>query len=362
MIHCKLLSTGHEDIAVNKIEVQSIVEESDRMKITVLSREDIEKIFTMEEAIQADKDALEFYSRGGSTVPLRTNIDVAEEKGQSLYMPAYIGGAKALGVKIVSVYPNNIEKGLTSVPATMVLLNPETGEVGALLDGTYLTQLRTGAVAGAATDILARKDAKVFALFGTGGQAESQLEAVLTVRNIEEVRVFDISKERTEDFVQRMGEKYAKKFNVKIMAVSNADEAIEHADIITAVTTAKKPVFNGKGVKKGAHINGVGSYTPDMQEIDEYILLHADKIYVDTRHGVLSESGDFIMPMEKNKFKEESITGELGEIIMGKVPSRDNDEEITFFKTVGSGVLDVVTSRRIYEKALENNAGQIIEF
>lgn len=332
------------------------------MRIVVLKEEDIKKIFTMEDAIQADKDALEIYSKGGSNIPLRTNIDVDKEGGQSLYMTGYAEEASALGVKIVSVYPNNIEKGLTSVPATMVLLNAETGEVNSIIDGTYLTRLRTGAVSGAATDILSRKDSKIFALFGTGGQAETQLEAVLTVRGIEEVRVFDMSKDRAQDFANRMSKKFEGKFNVKFVVADTSDEAIDNADIITSVTTAKTPTFNGKLVKKGAHINGVGSYMPHMQEIDEYILLNAEKVYVDTRDGVLNESGDFIIPISEKKCTADIITGELGEAISGKVPSREKEDEITFFKTVGSGVLDIVTSRRIYEKAVECGVGQIIEF
>lgn len=332
------------------------------MKIVVLKEDDIKEVFTMEDAIQADKDALEIYSKGGSVTPLRINLDVPKEEGQSLYMTGYAAEANALGVKIVSVYPNNIEKGLTSVPATMVLVNEDTGEVCSMMDGTYLTRIRTGAVSGAATDILARKDSEIFALFGTGGQAESQLEAVLTVRDIKEVRVFDISKERAQEFADRMAEQFKGKFDAKFVVAETSDEAINNADIITSVTTTKKPTFNGELVKKGAHINGVGSFQPDMHEIDEYILLNAEKVYVDTRDGVLNESGDFIIPINEGKCTEDIVTGDLGEVILGEAPSRESDEEITFFKTVGSGVLDIVTARRIYEKAIEKGVGQIIEF
>lgn len=329
------------------------------MNIVVLRENDMKNIFTMADAIQADKDALEIYSRNGADIPLRVNINVPEHEGQSLYMPGYAADTNALGLKIVSVYPKNIEKGLTSVPATMVLVNNETGEVCSLMDGTFLTRIRTGAVSGAATDILARKDSKVFALFGTGGQAESQLEAVLNVRNIELVKVFDLSEERRNDFVKRMNESFSKKFSVKIEAAASADEAIADADIITVVTTAKQPVFNGKLVKKGAHINGVGSYTPDMQEVDEYIVCNS-KVYVDTKDGVFNESGDLIVPVSKGIYSFDKVVGELGEVILDKVVGRENDDEITFFKTVGSSVLDVVTARRIYEKALEMNVGEIV--
>jgi ornithine cyclodeaminase len=332
------------------------------MKIVVLKKEDMKKVFTMKDAIQADKDALKLYSLGKSNVPLRVNLDVPEYAGQSLYMPGYAAEAHALGVKIVSVYPKNIEKGLTSVPATMVLVNDETGEVCSLMDGTYLTRVRTGAVSGAATDVLARKDSRIFALFGTGGQAETQLEAVLTVRSIEEVRVFDVSAERAADFAGRMAEALRPRFTAKIVTAKSSDEAVEGADIITSVTTTTTPTFDGRRVKKGAHINGVGAYTPAMQEIDEYIILNADKVYVDTRDGVLNEAGDFIIPIKKGTYRADRLTGELGEAIAGKVPGRAGDEEITLFKTTGSAVLDVVTARRIYECALREKIGQVIEF
>lgn len=329
------------------------------MDIVVLREKDMKNIFTMAEAIQADKDALEIYSKNGANIPLRVNIDVPEHEGQSLYMPGYAADTKALGLKIVSVYPKNIEKGLNSVPATMVLVNNETGEVCSLMDGTFLTRIRTGAVSGAATDILARKDSKVFALFGTGGQAEAQLEAVLNVRDIELVKVYDLSEERRNNFVKKMTENFGEKFSVKIVAANSSDEAIADADIITVVTTSKRPVFNASLVKKGAHINGVGSYTPDMQEIDENLVCNA-KVYVDTKNGVFNESGDLIIPVNKGIYSFDKVMGELGEVILNKVKGRESEEEITLFKTVGSSVLDVVTARRIYEKALENKVGEIV--
>src|SRR5699024_8837144 len=143
------------------------------------------------------------------------------------------------------------------------------------------------------TDILAKRDAKIFAIIGTGGQAPSQIEAVLNVRDIEVVKVYNRKLEKAEEFAKNMTEKFRGRFSAKIIGTSSSKEAIEDADIITTVTTAKQPVFDGKHVKKGAHINGVGSFKPDMQEIDEYTLVNADKVYVDTRDGVLNESGDF---------------------------------------------------------------------
>lgn len=327
------------------------------MKIRVLNKENIKEIISMKDAIEADKLALKIFSEKKADIPLRANIDVPEHNGQSLYMYGYAAPANASGVKIVSVYPNNIEKGLNSVPSTMVNLNSETGEVNCLMDGTYLTRLRTGAVSGASTDILAREDSKIFALFGTGGQAESQLEAILNVR---EVKVFDLSKERAEDFAKRMQDKFKDLFTFKIKAADNSEEAIKDADIITCVTTAKTPVFDAKYLKKGAHINAVGSYTPEMSEISEQTLLKADKIYVDT-FDAAKESGDILKPIQNGSFSIDDITGELGEVIANKKVGRENDDEITFFETTGNAVLDLVVSQKIYEGAEEKNIGSVID-
>lgn len=330
-------------------------------EILILKESDISSMITMSDIIEADKEALSIYSSHKSNIPLRSNLDIPEYKGQCLFMNGYAAPAKALGVKIVSVYPENINKNLTSVPATMILVDAETGVVNSLIDGTYLTRLRTGAISGLATDILSRKDSKILALFGTGGQAVTQLEAVLTVRKIEEVRVFDIFQDRAKEFAKKMSEKFSKKFNVRIIAAESSDKAIENADIITTVTTSKKPVFDANKVKKNVHINGVGSYTPDMQEIPEDILVKANKIYVDTRDGAINESGDLITPIKKGLIKKEKINGELGEVINGQIKGRENDDEMTFFKTTGSAVLDLVAAQKIYEMAKTKGVGQIVD-
>lgn len=330
------------------------------MTITVLTKKEMEQVITMRDAVEGDKEALAIYSAGKSDIPLRANLTVKKYAGNSLYMPGYAEDADALGIKIVSVYPRNAEKGLTSVPAAMVLLNAETGEVKALMDGTFLTQLRTGAVSGAATDLLARKDSSIFALIGTGGQAEAQLEAVLTVRSIKEVRVFSPTAGHAEAFAVRMRTKFGTQFSARITAVASSDEAIENADIITAITTAAQPVFDGKKVKAGAHINGAGSYMPNMQELPEDILLRAGKIYLDTRDGVLNEAGDFLTPMQAGRLSADRITGELGELILQKTAGRQSDDEITVFKSTGTAILDIVIAQKIYERAAAQKAGTVI--
>lgn len=321
-----------------------------------LKKEDIEKCFDMRAAMDASLEALKIYSEGRATIPLRTNIPVPKAEGQSLYMPGYVecdSGKDALGVKIVSVYPKNIEKNIPSVPATMVVLDAETGIVNAMLDGTYLTQLRTGAVQGAATELLAIKDATIGALIGTGGQAESQLWAMLTARDLTEVRIFDIDFERASVFAKEMAEK----FNIKTIPTQTAKECVEGADIITSVTTSKRPTFSSEWVKKGAHINGVGAYTHDMCEIPREIIKESDLVIFDTMDGVLQEAGDFMQPLEDGYLSEDKYAGELGELGLGKLEGREHDEDITIFKTVGSAVLDVYVAQKMVEQAKEKNIG-----
>lgn len=329
-------------------------------EILVLKESKMAPIIKMSDIIEADKEALSLYSNKKADIPLRTNINVPEHNGQCLFMNGYAGPSNALGVKIVSVYPDNIDKKLTSVPATMILVDAQTGFVNALLDGTYITKMRTGALSGLATDLLSRKDSKVFGLIGTGGQAVTQLEAVLTVRKIEKVKVYDLNNERAKKFAEDMTKKFGEKFGVKIEAVKTADEAVEDSDIVTTVTVSKVPVFDAKKVKKNAHINAVGSYTPEMSEIPHEVLVNASKIYVDTEDAI-KESGDIIQPINKNLIKREKITGELGALINGKIKGRENDDELTFFETTGNAVLDLVAAQKIYEIAKKNKIGRTID-
>ncbi|WP_050607074.1 ornithine cyclodeaminase family protein [Clostridium niameyense] len=322
----------------------------------VLNKEHIKKVFTMREAIEADKEAFSFYSQKKAVVPLRTNINVPKYNASSLFMPGYIEELDTLGIKIVSVFPENLKLGKPVVPAQMLLLDGNTGEVCCIMDGTYLTQLRTGAASGAATDLLAVENAKLGALIGTGGQAMCQLEAMLASRNLEIVKVYSRNEKNVTDFVEK-AKCTLKHYKTEIVASKSSDEAIENADVITVATTSTKPVFDGRKVKKGVHINGVGSYMPHMQEIDEYTMANADKIFVDSKEAVLSEAGDFIIPLEKNIIDENKITGELGDVVSQKIKGRENCDDITVFKSVGISVQDVTTAYKIYKKAIELGIG-----
>lgn len=316
-----------------------------------LSQTEIKQIYTMKDAIIASKEALLMYTTGNNSVPLRTNINIPKYNGQSLFMPAYSEQLNMSGIKIVSLFPNNLAQGKPSVLGQMLLIDGTNGEVCAMMDGTYLTELRTGALQGAATDILARKDAKSALLIGSGGQAAMQIEALLNVRDLDEIKVYGIDFNQVQEFVRKMQERFTQ-FRTQIIAVDNCDEAVQNTDIITTVTTSKKPVFNGNLVRPGTHINGIGAYTPEMQELPESIIHAADKIIFDTSDGVLAEAGDILIPIQKGILKASDCDGELGEVILGSIKGRENEQEITLFKAVGSAILDLVTANNIYLKAL----------
>lgn len=324
-----------------------------------LSEKDIKSCFTMKDAIAADKEVFSLYSAGRSDIPLRTNIDIPEFNGQSLYMPGFVSGSDpSLGVKIVSVYPDNSANGLPNVPATMITLDAKTGIVKAILDGTYLTQLRTGAVQGAATDLLANKDSKLALLIGTGGQGMSQLEAMLSVRNLEKVYISDIDLQRAKDFCVAATKKFDGKFKTEFEAVKDPNSVVSKVDIITSVTTSKKPTFDGNLVKLGTHINGIGAYTPEMCELPFSAISKANSIIVDTFDGVLAEAGDIIQPINAGKLNKSDLTGELGDVVNKKIAGRKSKTDITVFKTVGTAALDVVVADRIVKQADKQDVGK----
>lgn len=322
----------------------------------LLSKKDIQKVFTMKDAVEADKEAFTLFSEGKSVVPLRTNIGAPKHDGAFLFMPSYVEDLECSAIKIVNVFPKNIEKGIPTTPAQVLLIDGKTGVVISVLDGTYVTQLRTGAASGVAFDVLANPTAKKGALIGTGGQAATQLEAMLAVRDLEEVKVYDINLQRTEEFVEKMNEELAS-YGTRIIAAKSSDEAIEDADMIVTVTPSSKPVFDGNKVKAGATVSCVGSYQPHMQEMDSVILQRAGKIYFDSEEAVLSEAGDILIPLADGLITKEDFTGDLGDVLLGKVIGRETEEEIIVFKTVGIGTQDLVTAKHIYDKAVEQGIG-----
>ena len=325
----------------------------------LLSKQDIKSIFTMQDAIEAARQAFKVIALEECELPLRTNIQAAEE-GCFLFMPAYAKKEETAALKVVNIFPRNVENNLPTSVGTLLLIDGKTGIVTSVLDGTHVTRMRTGAATGLAFDMLARRESKIRALIGTGGQAASQLEAMLSVRKLEIVKVYDVNQKRTEQFVAQI-KKEAVAYGTEIRAVVSSDEVVENADLLVTVTSSHKPVFDGKKIKKGATVSCVGAYQPHMQEMDPVILQRASKIYFDSMDAVLQESGDILIPLKQKLISEQDFTGNLGEVILGELPGRQNDDEIIVFETVGLAAQDLITAKHIYEKAIENGAGTVWE-
>jgi alanine dehydrogenase len=319
------------------------------MRIKLLSHQDVQKIVTMSQAIESIKQAFISLSLGETILPLRTQIPVQEQKGTTLFMPAYLPSVESLGVKIVSVFPKNIESNLPTIHALVILCDAKTGEPAAVMDGTYLTALRTGAASGVATELLSRKEARTAAIIGAGIQGRTQLEAVCCSRNIQSVRVYDINHKAAENFAEEMQNR-GTPFPSEIIVAHSPAQAVSDADVICCATTSFVPVFEDHDLKHGTHINGVGSYTPHMQEIPEQTILRS-KVVVDSLSAALEEAGDLIIPLEKKLLSKSHIHGEIGQVASGQIQGRESDEEITLFKSVGVAVQDVSVAKLVLRQA-----------
>jgi ornithine cyclodeaminase/alanine dehydrogenase-like protein (mu-crystallin family) len=290
-----------------------------------LTESDVRGLLRYEDLVPAVERALADLSAGSAVQPLRTVIPVADHRGFLGVMPAYSG---ALGAKLVTFFPENL--GVHTHHAVIVLFGPETGEPLAIMDGRLITEMRTGAVSAAATKKLAREDASVLAILGSGVQARSHLEALRLVRNLLEVRVWS----------PRSAKQFAEEFGVR--AAESAEEAVRGADVIVVATTSQTPVLRGEWLSPGAHVNAVGASRPDWRELDDEVLSRA-RIFVESREAASRESGDVIAAGR--------IDAEIGEVFSGKAPGRTSEKEITLFKSVGVAVEDLAAADLVYRAA-----------
>ena len=322
----------------------------------LLNEQDIRKVFDMNDAIDSNIEAYKIFSSGNAVVPLRQVITADEGRGNFAFMPAYSSKLGAAGVKIVNIFPGNRERGEATTIGQVLLMDDKSGEVLALMDGSFITKFRTGAASGAAFTLFARDDAKIGCLIGTGGQADCQLEAMLAACDLDEVRIVARDFAKTEKFTEEMSERF-KDSGTKLIAYDDANEAVDGADVIVVVTVSTEPVFDANRVKKGAVVSGVGSYTAEMNEIDPKLFKLADKIYFDSKDACIAESADIQIPLREGLVSLEGLTGDIGEYALGEISGREADDEIIIFKNVGLGILDLVIAKLIYEKAKNRKIG-----
>lgn len=324
------------------------------MKLRALNAHDLGRSLTMPDTIEAMKRAFAACSSGAATVPQRLGVAVPPNDGVLLVKPALLPG-EGLGAKLVSVFPENASRGLPVITGLVVMLDPTTGEPRGLCDGGFLTALRTGAASGAATDLLARADATIGAVIGCGVQGRTQAMAIDAVRALEEIRLFDTSTDQMGRFIAEVGPS----LRARLVSTSSPDQAIGGADIICTATTSPKPVFRGFLVKDGAHINGVGSFTPRMCEVDDDTISRAG-VVVDSRQAAQTEAGELIRAVEGG-ITDPSDWVELGEVVLGSKPGRRSDDQITFFKSVGLAAQDIAAAALAFESASQLGLGTEID-
>jgi ornithine cyclodeaminase/alanine dehydrogenase-like protein (mu-crystallin family) len=322
------------------------------MRIRVLSADDVRRALPMREAVEAMKRAFAQLSTGQAEVPLRVPVHVPRHNGLTLFMPAYLSADDRMAVKIVSVFNDNPARGLPLIHALVVVVDAETGQPAAVLEGGYLTALRTGAASGAATDLLARPDAATAAIFGAGVQGRTQLEAVCAVRPIRQAWVYDVDPDRARRYAEEMGAR----LGIPIHVAATPAEAARPADVICTATTSSVPVFDDADVRPGTHINAVGAYTPEMREVPTDTVLRA-RVVIDHRTASLAEAGDLLIPIREGRMTEEHIWAELGEIAAGRKTGRSSPDEVTLFKSVGVAVQDVAAAAAVLEAARRQNLG-----
>jgi alanine dehydrogenase len=307
----------------------------------------------MDDALEAVERAFKEHGQGTTDMPVRSGITLSNANGITLFMPAYIEGMGAIGIKVVSVYPDNPSKySMPTILGVVLLTDPKNGELLAIMDGTYLTAIRTGAAGGIATKYLARKDAEEVGVIGTGVQGRTQLIATTKVRRVRRVKAYDVARDRCELFCNEM----STELGIQISAADSAERAVKDSDIVITCTTSKTPILKGDWLNEGSHVNAIGSHTPESRELDTTAIQRA-KIIVDSREAALKEAGDLIIPISQGFIKPTQIYAELGEIVTAKKPGRTNEAEVTLFKSLGLAIQDVSTASKAFELAMSRGLG-----
>jgi len=327
------------------------------MKVLVLNSLQIKQLLPIVDCVELMADALSALARDEVHQPLRTIVRPPNARGLLGLMPAYRSGERgAFGLKAITVFPENPSHGKDAHQGAVTLFSRETGELLALMNASEITAIRTAAVSAVATRLLAREDAHELAIIGAGVQARSHLTALAGVRSIRRARV----SARNFDHAQQLADEVQSNFAFPIEPVRSNEEAVRGADIIVTATSSLKPVINKEWISGGAHINAIGTHSPNSREIDSATMA-ATRIFVDRRESALNESGDYLLAAKEGVVTPESIVGEIGELLLGKISGRTSESEITLFKSLGLAVEDVACADYLYHKALAENFGTWVQ-
>jgi ornithine cyclodeaminase len=327
------------------------------MQTHILTEKDVYTLLPMAECMDVVSKALEITSKGQAINPLRTALRLPEKDGLLGMMPAYLGSPESVGIKVVTVMPNNHGTEFDAHQGAVLLFETEHGCLQAAIDASSITAIRTAAASGVATRLLARTGASQLAILGSGVQAKSHLDAMLVARDITEVRVWS----RTLANAQRFAEREGARHGIDIHVAATAREAVADAEIICTCTSSDKPILAGEWIADGAHVNAVGACLPKARELNTAAVVKS-RLFVDRRESALSEAGDFLIPKTEGAIDDGHIVGEIGEALLGKVPSRQAPDEITLFKSLGIGAEDLATAHYVYRKAVNSNTGVAVDF
>ncbi|MEM2890551.1 MAG: alanine dehydrogenase [Candidatus Hadarchaeum sp.] len=326
------------------------------MKILLLSKKEIEGLISMREVIDAVEKAFMAKGLGKVQMPPKSYVNFEKYGGDFRVMPAYLEDMGAAGVKIVNVHPKNPKKyRLPTVMATILLLDPKTGAPLTIMDGTLITNLRTGAGGAVAAKYLARRDSKVVAMLGAGVQARTQLLGLNEVLKIEEVRINDIDAKNASRFAAEM----RNELGVETKVFRRVKETVEVADVIVTTTPSTKPILMNEYVRSGTHINAIGADAPGKQELDPAILLRAKVVVDDVEQAI--HGGEVNVPLAKGLISRSDIYADLGEIVTKKKPGRTSSDEITVFDSTGLAIQDIATDWFVYQKAKKLGKGKWVE-
>jgi ornithine cyclodeaminase/alanine dehydrogenase-like protein (mu-crystallin family) len=318
----------------------------------VLSEAAVRRLVEIDELIAALERAHAEFSTGGAVMPVRQVVPLPEIGGRITTMPAYLWAERALGMKVVTFFKDNPARGLPAILGTIHLYSAETGKLAAIMDGTYITAIRTACASAAATKALANPDTPVLGILGAGVQARSHIAALARVRKIAKIKIYSPSgasartvKDELEPLVK-----------LPIEPAPSAEAAVRGADLVVTATSAPTPVLDRAWLKPGAHINAVGSHRPDLRELDA-ATLKAARLFVDSRDAIMAECGDVLLAIKEGAIQAGDASTEIGEVLAGKKPGRTSSSDITLYKSVGIAVQDVATAALVYRKALEKKAG-----
>ena len=327
------------------------------MKMVIVNQRQVAQLLPMNECIKAMEEVLAGLARGECQLPLRQIMWLPQRIGALGLMPSYWQSAGVIGLKAVSFFPGNEGSELDTHQGVVLLFDAKCGRLLATIDATSITAIRTAAVSGVATRLLAREESVELAILGSGVQARMHLRAMLLCRSIARVKVFSKTPSRAELFATKASERHS----IPVEAAPSCAEAVHNADIICTTTSAKEPVLRGEWLKPGTHINAIGSSVALARELDG-LAVQKSRLYVDRRESALNEAGDFLLAKEEGLIGDDHIIGEVGELLIGAVTGRVSPTDITLFKSVGLAVEDLAAALHVYNKAIDSHVGTTVEF